>query len=436
MPKIAHPNSRPSLITHLSETALAALYTLRNWVMSLPAFIQVMLIFGASRLWGWAVFSTVAAQQYVSPWGNGPLSYSQFLGMWDAGWYERIAENGYPYSLPTNEAGTVAQNTWAFMPAFPLTAKALATIFKTDYMSAAIGLALISSFLAAWVIYLLFSEALLLTNYFKDQTKAENEVHSLALWGVAVLGFAPISAVLQVPYAESYNLIFLAATLYLLLRQRYLLLLPCAALTCFSRPVGVPLGATLGLWWAWELLRDIRQGKGWSEAFTQGLSQLVSALAVCAFALAWPAIAWAVTGQADAYTATETAWRGSDLTLLTPWFTQSIHYLGYAGPPLFLLALLAFYTALVTPLTQRVLPAPLRLWCASFMTYLALFWFPQSSTFRMMLPLFVLILPLVALSTSKAYRWLLIVSGASLQCAWVGWLWHWKQLPGGGDFPP
>ena len=43
---------------------------------------------------------------------------------------------------------------------------------------------------------------------------------------------------------------------------------------------------------------------------------------------------------------------------------------------------------------------------------------------------------LVHVSESRAYRVLLVIAGAVLQLVWVGWLWHWKQLPGGGDYPP
>ena len=54
---------------------------------------------------------------------------------------------------------------------------------------------------------------------------------------------------LQVPYAESLNLVFLVWVLLLMMRKQYLLMMPVALLACLSRPVGVPLGATAGLWW-------------------------------------------------------------------------------------------------------------------------------------------------------------------------------------------
>ena len=61
---------------------------------------------------------------------------------------------------------------------------------------------------------------------------------------------------------------------------------------------------------------------GFWRIFASRAVQLVSALMVCACALIWPAIAWAVTGRVDAYTATETAWRSSHLALFEPWLKQ------------------------------------------------------------------------------------------------------------------
>jgi hypothetical protein len=75
-------------------------------------------------------------------------------------------------------------------------------------------------------------------------------------------------------------------------------------------------------------------------------------------------------------------------------------------------------------------------WLACYGVYLLLFLHPQTSTFRLLLPLFPLALPLAAVSDSRAYRVACVLAGAVLQLVWVGWLWHWKQLPGGGDYPP
>ena len=104
--------------------------------------------------------------------------------------------------------------------------------------------------------------------------------------------------------------------------------------------------------------------------------------------------------------------------------------------PLLVLLVVVFALVLLSPAVRGVLSGPLILWCACYAAYLLIFLNPQSSTFRLLLPLFPLVLPIVAVSASRAYRWLLVLSGATLQLVWVGWLWHWKQNPGGGDYPP
>ena len=53
-----------------------------------------------------------------------------------------------------------------------------------------------------------------------------------------------------------------------------------------------------------------------------------------------------------------------------------------------------------------------------------------------LLPTFPLAAPLVEVSRSRGYRVLLLVGAGLGQLLWVGWLWHWKKLPSGGDFPP
>lgn len=403
---------------------------------ALPAWLSVLLIYGISRVWGFVVFAVVGQQQLRGPWGEH-LSYLSFISTWDAGWYEQIALNGYPSELPVNAMGVVQQNQWAFYPIFPLLSQGISRLTGIAYYPVAATVALLAGFAAAWIIYLLFDasvKAARLARSGSDSADAE-PASSLALWGTALVSFLPVAPVLQVPYAESLNLVFLAGALLCLVKGRYGWLVPVAALACLSRPVGVPLGAAAGLWWFACWVRSSRV-MGIGTAFVRRAGQLLSALLVCACALVWPAIAWWATGRADAYTATETAWRGTHLAPIEPWLTQGYIYFGYAAPILLVLLILGFVALCLSPVTRSVLAAPLNLWCVCYFTYLILFLNPQSSTFRLLLPLFPLVVVAAALSRSRAYRWALLVAGACAQWGWVGWLWHWKQLPGGGDYPP
>ena len=372
------------LLTWAYAAAGERLHRVWERLCALPAWLSVLLIYGLSRVWGFIVFAVVGQQQLRGPWGEH-LDYLSFISIWDAGWYEQIAVQGYPSELPVNAAGVVQQNQWAFYPIFPQLSGAISHATGIGYYPVAATVALLAGFAAAWVIYLLFEASLKATGF-----KSEELPSVLSKWAVALVSFLPVAPVLQVPYAESLNLVFLAGALLCLVQGRYGLLVPV----------------------------------------------LVSALVVCACALVWPAIAWWVTGRVDAYTATETAWRGTHLALIQPWLSQGYLYFGYAAPVLLTLLILGFIALCLSPLARRVLAAPLNLWCLSYFAYLILFLNPQSSTFRLLLPLFPLVIVVAAVSRSRAYRWALLVAGACAQWGWVGWLWHWKQLPGGGDYPP
>jgi hypothetical protein len=155
-----------------------------------------------------------------------------------------------------------------------------------------------------------------------------------------------------------------------------------------------------------------------------------------AAALAWPVLAWAATGELRAYTDTETAWRGEDLVLFKPWFEMGTQLFGPVGGVLAPLALAAAAVLCLVSAPVRRLGPVLRLWCASYGLYLFAFLHPQTSTFRMLLPLFPLALAAALVSRSRAYRVCLLLMFLAGQIVWVTWLWSWAQLPGGGDYPP
>ena len=78
----------------------------------------------------------------------------------------------------------------------------------------------------------------------------------------------------------------------------------------------------------------------------------------------------------------------------------------------------------------------LRIWCGMYLLYLMAVLHPQSSTFRMLLPLFPLALAAAFISTSKAYRWSVLVMFGVLQIVWVVWLWQFAAISTGQAWPP
>lgn len=437
----------------------------------LPVVAVLLGLYALTRIWGWIAFSLVARQQGNNPWTVARPTYLEFIGFWDSDWYRYIALHGYPSVLPVAADGTVRQNPWAFYPLFPYTVRFVSRATGLDFVGAGTLVSLACGAVASLLLYQFFAagraraSGALKAAAADDAALGENlnraglwsawrplllpvsHADRASLWATALVLLSPVSAVLQVPYAESMGLMFLAGTLWALMGSRWGL---CAVLmvpTCLSRPVGVPLAAAIGLWWAFRVLDDAglmpgrpaRSGPLRARVLggvRRNAIQLALALFACACALLWPLIAWAATGRRDAYTATETAWRGQHLAPFQPWYEQSQVYFGAVGPWVLAGLLLAFVLLMLSRTVRRTIPASVRLWCWTYATYLVAFLFPQSSTFRMLLPMFPLAGPAVALSGSRAYR-LLLLGGAALgQLIWIGWLWHFKALPSGGDFPP
>ena len=326
--------------------------------------------------------------------------------------------NGYPQVLPTDGAGNVQENAWAFYALFPMLGRVLAGLTGMPPALALTLIAMAAGLGAALVVYRLF------------RLKA---THGTALWGTVFFATFPVSAVLQVPYAESLNLLLLAGALLLVVQRRYLWAMPVVVLMCLSRPTGVPFAAMLGLLMLYRLWQRRAAGQHsnfelWSLA---GLTA-VSGLA----ALLWPAIAWAVTGDVQAYTKTETVWRGHDLVPFKPWFDTGVLLF---GPTLGVLAPFVFVALFILFMASSPVAAlgtELRLWCSCYMGYLLVFLHPQTSTFRMLLPLFPLALSAALVSRSRAYRSTVVLMFLLLQIVWIVWLWAWAPLPGGGDYPP
>ncbi|WP_306919597.1 MULTISPECIES: hypothetical protein [unclassified Arthrobacter] len=407
-----------------------------------PWWIQVGGLYLAARLVSAGIFMAAALHQGVNPWFPAKPDYWSFVNIWDARWYGEVLQNGYPEVLPADGTGAVQENAWAFYALFPTLGRVLAGVTG---MPPAFSLTLIASVCglgAALVVYSLF------------RLKA---AHGTALWGTVFFSTFPVSAVLQVPYAESLNLLLLATALLLVVQRRYLAAMPVVVLMCLSRPTGVPFAATVGLLLLYRLwqrraagrqpARDAEPGAGSrfpapklrtptphrnSELWSLAGLAAVSGIG----ALLWPAIAWAVTGDPQAYTRTETVWRGHDLVPFKPWFDTGVLLF---GPTLGLLAPFVFVALFILLMMSRPVAAlgtGLRLWCSCYMGYLLVFLHPQTSTFRMLLPLFPLALSAALVSRSRAYRGTVVLMFLLLQIVWIVWLWAWAPLPGGGDYPP
>ncbi len=411
---------RPHSRSRLNERRANALSAAGRW----PWWLQVGAIYLVARLISASIFMAAALHQGTNPWFPAKPDYWNFINIWDARWYGEVATNGYPSELPLNDSGNVQENAWAFYALFPVLGRALSGLTGLPPAASLTVIAMVAGLGAAMVTYRLFRH------------KAS---HTAALWGIVFFSTFPVSPVLQVPYAESLNLLLLASALLLLLRRQYLWAVPVVLLMCLSRPTGVPFAAMAGLLLCYRLWQHFRPAQ-WREGSGHSLRELWSLAGLTVVsgvgALVWPGIAWLVTGDIGAYTKTETVWRGHDLVPFMPWFDTGIllfgPVLGILAPFLFV----AVFGLVMLTRPVRALGIELRLWCICYMGYLLMFLHPQTSTFRMLLPLFPLALSAALVSRSGAYRTVVAMMFVLLQIVWIVWLWAWAQLPGGGDYPP
>ncbi|WP_434993591.1 hypothetical protein [Arthrobacter sp. Ld5] len=383
---------------------------------------QVLAVFVAGRLVSTAILLLAAARQGPSPWSGAAPGYGTFINFWDSGWYERIFTEGYPSELPRDGLGAVGHNQWAFYPLYPGLVRALAAATGLGWGVLAPVVAVAAAAAASLVIYRLF------------MLRTE---HRTALAGVAVVSFAPVAAVLQVPYAESLHLLLLASALYLVSVRRYGAAMPVVVLMALARPAGVPFAIAVGILflhalWTARRGRDPRDRR---EAGSTVLPLFLLGVVSSAAAVAWPIIAWAATGLPTAYVETETAWRGEPLVPFLPWFEAPAAVVGPAAGALVVVGLVVGALAVFLAPSVRAVGLVPGAWCAAYLLYLAAFWDPQSSTWRILLPLFPLALAL-AIPRGGRLLWVLLPVSVVLQFLWVDWLWAWTPTGPDGDYPP
>jgi hypothetical protein len=219
-------------------------------------------------------------------------------------------------------------------------------------------------------------------------------------------------------------LFFLTLALYLLLQRRYVLLFPVITVMALTRPSGLAFALALAL----------HVGHRWfirrRDPFPPGERALSASVAVfsAVMGLAWPLVAWLVTGSMGAYTDTELAWRApyigyTELVPFSAWFQGGVWWLGMPLGIVAVVALiLAFALIMLSPAVRR-LHIDLRFWVLSYALYLLAVFFPQSSTFRLLMPMFPL-LGAVAQPRSPVYRVIVVLLAIAGQWGWLLICWR------------
>jgi hypothetical protein len=391
---------------------LIAAETERSAWAKLPAPVRVAIIYFAARVVTTA-FMLVAAELsgFTSRFGPEAGLGDLILG-WDAQWYWFVSIHGYPTELPVTDTGSVAENQWAFMPIYAYLAKLLAVPFGGQWVVGAFLVSIAAGYGASLVLYRIL----------RDRMDAV-----AAMWAVAFFAAGPLAAMFQVGYAESLALLWLFLALWCVIRRRYVWLYLLIPLMAFTRPGVLAFALFLALFGIWRWFSRRREPLHAVEVVHIVALGLLAAVA----GFAWQEIATWVTGDSSAYLATELAWRRNwipgDATFLpfagfaagiSFWFGQ-MWGLGRAGGLSVVgAAVVAIAALLLFEPHVRRLGVELRLWTASYLVYLLLVFFPQSSIFRLLLP----ISPLwgaLALPKSPAWRMGVLTVGLVLQWWWI-----------------
>ncbi|MEO6827001.1 MAG: hypothetical protein ABI255_04470 [Microbacteriaceae bacterium] len=370
----------------------------------IPWWLSVSLIFVAARAVSTVLILILASVQGRNPWTLASPGYFDFATIWDGRWYNIVQVAGYPSQLPLTATGQVGENAWAFLPGYPGVVSAVMFVTGLPWPVASVVVSFGFGLAAALLFYRLMRLRL---------------GASTALFAVVLFCVAPVSPLFQLSYAESMYLALLTLALYLLLRRRYWWLVPVVIVMGFTRPSGLAFALALGLhvvyrWWV--------RARDPFPMRERAASVVVTGVAVLA-GIAWPAIAGVVTGEPMAYFDTELAWRSvyigyQDLIPFTAWFQGGNWWLGFPLGAIVVTALiLAFSLTLFLPAVRR-LGVDLRLWLASYALYVLAVFFPQSSTFRILMPMFPLA-GAAAVPESRIYRVLLVLACIAGQWGWL-----------------
>lgn len=358
-------------------------------------------IYAAARFVTFLFFLAIANIQEENYWTKAQPGYFDFLNIWDVEWYERIFTGGYPTELPVSDDGFVQQNNWAFYPVFPYFIRGLNLITAIEWKYLAPIVATVIGFFFILMVYKLVRMS---------------QSQSVSLWSVAIVSVSMASPILQVGYAESLSLFFFASALYCYLTKRWVWLAVVLLVLSLTRPGLLAFALFFG---GMSVYRWFKAQKiSWIDVGFAALSSVLG--------FAWLIIAALVTGRPDAYLKTELAWRAgyTDISAFVPfsgWFESGRFHLGDGVGQVVVVLLMAAAAASMYLPSVRKLGIELRIWSASYLAYIFVVFFPQSSTPRLLFPAFPLLLAFGIATNRLGWFGKSLIIAVSL-LAQVGWL--------------
>jgi Gpi18-like mannosyltransferase len=145
----------------------------------------------------------------------------RYLLRWDAGWYLKIAREGYAYN-----GDNLVQQPVVFYPLYPLVSKVVATVLGVSEAAALLIVSNVAILIAT----------LLLFKLVKDNHGAEVALYAIAAWA-----FFPTSLFFSTAYTESLTLLLIVTFFLLLQKERFVFAAIAAGLTLATRSTGIIL---------------------------------------------------------------------------------------------------------------------------------------------------------------------------------------------------
>ncbi|MFC9246768.1 hypothetical protein ACFT7S_23080 [Streptomyces sp. NPDC057136] len=221
-PAPAEPPRRREL-RHRAAVALTAA------APALGVYAAVRVI-GLLVFWAWASLAGKDALHLLS-------------GRWDSVWYQRIAEDGYRYSV-TLPDGSVHSDL-AFFPLLPALERGIADVTPLTVGGAGLLVAWFAGLLAAWGIFAVGARL----------HGRRTGVVLAALWGVY-----PTAFVQSMAYTETLFTALAAWALYAVLTGRWIVAGALCVLAGLTRPSAAALVAALAITAAVTLVKEYRAG--------------------------------------------------------------------------------------------------------------------------------------------------------------------------------
>ncbi|MER6121051.1 hypothetical protein [Streptomyces sp. NPDC001743] len=193
-------------------------------------------VYAAVRIVGLVVFWAAAS-------AAGKDALHLLSERWDSVWYQRVAENGYGYTVTLPDGGV--HSDLAFFPLLPALERGLAEVTSLGLAGAGLLVAWAAGLLAAWGI---FSVGARLYG-------RRTGVVLAALWGAY-----PTAFVQSMAYTETLFTALAAWSLYAVLTRRWIVAGVLCALAGLTRPSAAALIAALAITSAVTLVREYRAG--------------------------------------------------------------------------------------------------------------------------------------------------------------------------------